>query len=182
LYCSRLTTPSRWSFFPIGCAVIAIALRITVLLQWCEACSNERGQHLNRLTRGLARRAEIDQNRCAVITNVEIRRLDASMNEAFEMHERQTFDDRSKPCRQELLRDADRPGFEQHFQVPPLFEIHDHVGGLILLEHRLYTDDIGMIEACQRLRLGNETCQTPFELGLALISDRADRQILITGG
>ncbi len=74
------------------------------------------------------------------------------------------------------------PLFQDGVQAFPLLVAHDHIRGIVELEHRVNPYDIGMVELRQSARFADEPFQSPPEIvGLGAATGRHGR-VVYAGG
>ena len=100
---------------------------------------------------GLARGAEVEQHRNAVITKKYVVGLDVPVDESRVVDEGQALQQRNDDVHQVALADDGAHLQCAGQRLSPLV-FHHHVGGAIGLEYAVYADDVGVLQCGQRFR------------------------------
>src|SRR3990172_5066200 len=118
----------------------------------------------------MTRRTEVNQHRAAVLTQINILRLDVEMQHLGLVHRVQAIQDRDENTKQRLLIQARTVAPEVIRQALPCLVLHDHVGRAIGLEVTQYADNIWVLEPRQRPRFLYEILESGLVItyGIAL--------------
>ena len=115
---------------------------------------------------GLAGGTEVQQHRCAVAADQNVRGLDVPVDEAFVMKAREGSQQGQQHVEDVGFRQA-APFADDGFQRLAALVLHHHVAGVVQLEEIEHGDDERVAEAREDLTLFQEPFAAPYEsLGL----------------
>ena len=135
------------------------------------------GERARAAAHGLTRRAEVDEDRDAVVPDDDVRRLDVPMEKALGMNGAQAAQQSlGQPAHLIGLQAAVRCA-QQLRHAAAVLELHDRVGGAVGFEIAQHWDDMSMPEPRKGPRLVEKAFATPDEIVGEARPARADLAI-----
>jgi len=135
-----------------GALLIAVTGGV-VLFEGRVAGGYEARQGARLHAQGQSRGTEIQQHGHAVFPQVDVAGFDIPVDEAGVVHELQPIEQRQENIFQRRLA-AHLLELERVLETFPALVLHDHVGGVVGLEHAHDAHDVGVAKLRQRSRLG----------------------------
>ena len=158
-----------------------VGARGGVLLVRAVAGLDQRADRAGMAGDRAARRAEVDEHRRAVRAQHDVVGSDVAVQEVGGMNDLKGVEQgHDQPVELGLPRGAPEllePGLE----AAPVLEVQHHVAGVVGAEVAMHPDDVGMIEARQRLRLLDEAIEAPLVVCGGVAGAR-HRAVVATGG
>jgi hypothetical protein len=144
-----------------------------VLLVGGVALRDDGAQSLALAAHGLARRAEIEQQRRAVLAQEDVVGLDVAMEEALGVHRLERIEQRIEDAAQLGLAEVQRAP-QARAERGAALVFHDQIAGAVGLEILQHGDDVLVLQRDQRARLEPEALEPPGEIEAAA-AQRPDR-------
>ena len=149
-----------------------------VLLNGRVARRDEIGDGARFADHGVARRAEIQQHRRAVVTHEDVGRLDVAMHEALRVDLFEAVEQRMQDL-QDLVFEQRATTLEQAVEALALLILHHHIGGVIRFKNIVHAHDAGMFELGQGARFDNEAFEPRFIFVGEFVGECQYRAILL---
>ena len=146
------------------------------------AWRHDAGQVLALAADRVARRAEIEQDRRAVMADEDIAGLDIAVQVAGGVDLGQTVEQRHEERAQFVLGELAALLAHDGGEAVALLVLHHHVGGAVRLEEAEHRHDARMAEYREGLRLLQEALEAPVVIVLVALGARPDRGLALADG